>query len=93
MGLEPTASGATTRHSDQLSYTHHLRMVRLEGFELSAHGLEVRCSIQLSYRRNFYLYQKRVSLISLMFLFVKAKAEKELFLYNHLYREFVGYFT
>ena len=27
--------------------------LRLEGFELSAHGLEVRCSIQLSYRRIF----------------------------------------
>jgi hypothetical protein len=50
-GFEPSASGATTRHSNQLSYTHHSCLVRLEGFELSTHGLEVRCSIQLSYRR------------------------------------------
>jgi hypothetical protein len=27
-------------------------MVRLEGFEPPAHGLEVRCSVQLSYRRT-----------------------------------------
>ena len=50
-GFEPSTSGATTRHSNQLSYTHHSCLVRLEGFELSTHGLEVRCSIQLSYRR------------------------------------------
>ena len=28
-------------------------MVRLKGVEPLAHGLEVRCSIQLSYRRMF----------------------------------------
>ena len=28
-------------------------MVRLKGVEPPAHGLEVRCSIQLSYRRMF----------------------------------------
>ncbi len=50
----------------QLSYTHQknpvmlrkpplrvkLKMARQEGFEPSAYGLEVRCSIQLSYWRN-----------------------------------------
>jgi hypothetical protein len=37
-------------------------LVRLEGFELSANGLEVRCSIQLSYRRiNFYCTKKEVA--------------------------------
>ena len=29
-------------------------MVRLEGFEPSTYGLEVRCSIQLSYRRPLF---------------------------------------
>ena len=43
----------------QLSYIHHFhlivlknfQMARLAGFEPAAYGLEVRCSIQLSYRR------------------------------------------
>jgi hypothetical protein len=30
-------------------------MVRLKGIEPLAHGLEVRCSIQLSYRRIVYI--------------------------------------
>ena len=35
-------------------------MARLEGFEPPAYGLEVRCSIQLSYRRpTAILYHKR----------------------------------
>ncbi len=39
----------------QLSYAHHIeyRMVRLRGLEPLTYGLEVRCSIQLSYRRRF----------------------------------------
>ena len=49
MGLEPTVSRATIWRVNQLRYTHH--MARLEGFEPPAHGLEGRCSIQLSYRR------------------------------------------
>src|SRR5439155_5095087 len=45
----------------QLSYTHHQlcpgraavwHMARLEGIEPPTYGLEIRCSIQLSYRRN-----------------------------------------
>ena len=52
-GIEPSTSGATTRHSNQLSYTHHEYLVRLEGFEPATYGLEVRCSIQLSYWRLF----------------------------------------
>gem|GEM_PF-3462405 len=50
-GLEPSTSGATTRHSNHLSYTHHQCLARLQGFEPGTYGLEVRCSIQLSYRR------------------------------------------
>jgi hypothetical protein len=37
-----------------------VRLARLEGFEPPAYGLEVRCSIQLSYRRFwFFLSQVR----------------------------------
>ena len=39
----------------QLSYAHHKRkcgMARLRGLEPLTHGLEVRCSIRLSYRRR-----------------------------------------
>ena len=39
----------------QLSYAHHNTrnvMVRLRGLEPLTYGLEVRCSIQLSYRRR-----------------------------------------
>ena len=55
IGVEPTTSRATTWHSNQLSYTHHMytikKMARLKGFEPLALCLEGRCSIQLSYRR------------------------------------------
>ena len=36
----------------QLNYVHH--MVRVKRFELLAHALEGRCSIQLSYAPIFY---------------------------------------
>ena len=52
IGLEPMTSRATTWHSNQLSYTHHINgLARLKGLEPLALCLEGRCSIQLSYRR------------------------------------------
>ena len=35
----------------QLSYTHHIQLARLKGFEPLTHCLEGSCSIHLSYRR------------------------------------------
>ena len=48
--IELTTSRATIWRSNQLSYARHI-LVRLKRFELLTHGLEGRCSIQLSYRR------------------------------------------
>ena len=48
MGLEPTASRATIWRANQLRHTHHTTC--LKRLELPTHGLEGRCSIQLSYR-------------------------------------------
>ena len=47
-GFEPLASRATIWRANQLRYTHH--KTSLKGFEPPTHGLEGRCSIQLSYR-------------------------------------------
>ena len=49
--IELTTSRATIWRSNQLSYARHI-LVRLKRFELLTHGLEGRCSIQLSYKRR-----------------------------------------
>ena len=53
MGFEPMTSRATIWHSNQaeLYSPQTTLLARLKGFEPLAHGLEGRCSIQLSYRR------------------------------------------
>ena len=54
--IELTTSRATIWRSNQLSYARHI-LVRLKRFELLTHGLEGRCSIQLSYRRIEMLHK------------------------------------
>ena len=56
--IELTTSRATIWRSNQLSYARHI-LVRLKRFELLTHGLEGRCSIQLSYRRIRYAFLKK----------------------------------
>ena len=59
--IELTTSRATIWRSNQLSYTRHVKkLARLKRFELLTHGLEGRCSIQLSYRRILTRPQMKV---------------------------------
>ena len=57
---ELTTARATIWRSNQLSYARRILLVRLKRFELLTHGLEGRCSIQLSYRRIRYAFLKKV---------------------------------
>ena len=54
-GLEPATARLWAESSNQLSYGS-LIMACLKRFELLAHGLEGRCSIQLSYRHIYFLF-------------------------------------
>ena len=52
MGIEPTSPGATIRCVNHFATPTIPKKACLEGFEPPTLGLEVRCSIQLSYRHK-----------------------------------------
>ena len=62
-GLEPATARLWAECSNQLSYGS-LIMACLKRFELLAHGLEGRCSIQLSYRHTPTIFICSILMVS-----------------------------
>ena len=61
-GLEPVKCQSQSLVPYRLGYTPTFTftcLARLGGFEPPAHGLEVHCSILLSYRRIYFMYGGR----------------------------------
>ena len=53
-GAYPIKSAPKKKKGPDISVRPFLLMARLERFELPTYGFVVRCSIQLSYKRNLY---------------------------------------
>ena len=65
-GLEPTHDGVKVRCLTDLAIPHLLKkMASPQGFEPRTHGLEGRCSIQLSYEPTLNLKMERMMRIEL----------------------------
>ena len=67
MGFEPTTTGATIQCSNRTELRPPLYfnyfyayLARPEGVEPPAYGLEVRCSVLLSYRRKYFLFKDKM---------------------------------